>query len=221
CDAIKRWFDFFPVLSEEEHRFPLAYAMLVHKDVTQVMMLLSAIYQPQNQFCVAVDGNADETFWQVMKAVSHCYPNIRVLKAKRIEWCSYEILEAIFGCVMRLANSTADWKYMQILSGVDAPLKTNLEMVRILTALNGSFNTEIAPFEWYRLNRKRMKDSPLPIIKSSLAATFSREAANFMVKDKEPLALMNRCGARLRETLSYFPCLVALTAEISCGENME
>ncbi|KAK5981625.1 hypothetical protein GCK32_016148 [Trichostrongylus colubriformis] len=57
-------------------------------------------------------------------------------------------------------------------------------MVRILTALNGSFNTQIAPFERYRLNRKRMKDSPLPLIKSSLAATFSREAANFMSKNE-------------------------------------
>ncbi|KAK6016196.1 hypothetical protein OSTOST_18322, partial [Ostertagia ostertagi] len=46
---------------------------------------------------------------------------------------------------------------MEILSGVDAPLKTNLELI---------------------------KDSPLPLVKSSLAATFSREAANFMSKNE-------------------------------------
>ncbi|KAK6039290.1 hypothetical protein COOONC_23205 [Cooperia oncophora] len=88
-------------------------------------------------------------------------------------------------------------------------------MMRILKALNGSFNTQIAPFEWYRLGRKRvilknakkykmtlktevsfwitslltgaslqMRHSPLPLIKSSLAATFSREAANFMSKSE-------------------------------------
>ncbi|KAK6043016.1 hypothetical protein COOONC_19479 [Cooperia oncophora] len=85
-------------------------------------MLLSAIYQPQNQFCVAVDGNADETFWRLMNELSYCYPNIQVTRAKRIEWCSYEILEAIFDCVMRLANSSAEWKYMQV--NFRVPLRT-------------------------------------------------------------------------------------------------
>ncbi|KAK6029940.1 PB1 domain protein [Ostertagia ostertagi] len=137
----------------KERRFPLAYAMLVHKDVVQVMMLLSAIYQPQNQFCVAVDGNADETFWKVMNEISSCYPNILVMRAKPIKWCSYEIIEAIF----RLCHATRKLiGRLEILSGVDAPLKTNLELVRILTALNGSFNTQIAPFERYRLRRGAM-----------------------------------------------------------------
>ncbi|KAK5984176.1 hypothetical protein GCK32_020708 [Trichostrongylus colubriformis] len=77
-------------------------------------MLLSAIYQPQNHFCIAVDGNADETFWRVMNKVSGCYSNIQVVRAKRIKWCSYEIIEAIFDCVVRLAQSTTDWKYLQI-----------------------------------------------------------------------------------------------------------
>ncbi|EYC12086.1 hypothetical protein Y032_0048g1604 [Ancylostoma ceylanicum] len=101
-------------------------------------------------------------------------------RAKKIEWCSFEIIEAIFECVVRLSKSTVQWKYIQILSGVDAPLKTNLEMVRIFKALNGSFNTEVLPFERYRLHGKRAKNSPLPLVKSSLAAVFSREAADFM-----------------------------------------
>ncbi|EYC12088.1 hypothetical protein Y032_0048g1604 [Ancylostoma ceylanicum] len=77
-------------------------------------------------------------------------------RAKKIEWCSFEIIEAIFECVVRLSKSTVQWKYIQILSGVDAPLKTNLEMVRIFKALNGSFNTEVLPFERYRLHGKRV-----------------------------------------------------------------
>lgn len=184
CDLFRRLFDFFPTLSKEERQFPLAYAMLVHKDLVQVLMLLSTVYQPQNQFCVAVDGKADRKFWMAINELSNCYPNISVVRAQRVEWCSFEIIEAIFGCIALLANSTVDWKYVQILSGVDAPLKTNLEMVRILTALNGSFNTEISPFERYRLRRKRSKDSPLPLVKSSLSAAFSRESANFMTNSE-------------------------------------
>ncbi|KHJ83136.1 Core-2/I-Branching enzyme, partial [Oesophagostomum dentatum] len=101
-------------------------------------------------------------------------------RAKKIEWCSFEIIEAIFECVIYLSKSEVRWRYLQIISDVDAPLKTNLEAVRILKAMNGSFNTEILPFERYRLNRKRLKNSPLPPVKSSMAAIFSREAADFM-----------------------------------------
>ncbi|KAL6729119.1 hypothetical protein Aduo_000203 [Ancylostoma duodenale] len=111
---------------------------------------------------------------------NHLYGCACTYRAKKIEWCSFEIIEAIFECVVRLSKSKVQWKYIQILSGVDAPLKTNLEMVRIFEALNGSFNTEVLPFERYRLHGKRAKNSPLPLVKSSLAAVFSREAADFM-----------------------------------------
>ncbi|KIH52268.1 Core-2/I-Branching enzyme [Ancylostoma duodenale] len=143
-------------------------------------MILSAIYQPQNQFCIAVDANSDEKFWRIITELARCYPNIQTFRAKKIEWCSFEIIEAIFECVVRLSNSTVQWKYIQILSGVDAPLKTNLEMVRIFKALNGSFNTEVLPFKLSRLQGKRVENSPLPPFKSSLSAVFSREAADFM-----------------------------------------
>ncbi|VDK62261.1 unnamed protein product [Cylicostephanus goldi] len=40
CDTITKLFPFFPTLSAEEGDFPIAYAMLVHKDVTQVFFFL-------------------------------------------------------------------------------------------------------------------------------------------------------------------------------------
>ncbi|VDO92104.1 unnamed protein product, partial [Heligmosomoides polygyrus] len=182
CDLFRRLFDFFPTLSKEERQFPLAYAMLVHKDLVQVLMLLSAVYQPQNQFCVAVDGKADQKFWMAINELSNCYPNIAVVVSSK---------EVFYNLLLRISPSLTYSLYLKrngclskILSGVDAPLKTNLEMVRILTALNGSFNTEISPFERYRLRRKRSKDSPLPLVKSSLSAAFSRESANFMTNSE-------------------------------------
>ncbi|KIH51088.1 hypothetical protein ANCDUO_18828, partial [Ancylostoma duodenale] len=78
CATIQRLFGFFHTLSDEERDYPIAYAMLVHKDVAQVLMLLSAIYQPQNQFYIAVDGNSDEKFWRIITKLAICYPNIQV-----------------------------------------------------------------------------------------------------------------------------------------------
>ncbi|KAK6727564.1 hypothetical protein RB195_005323 [Necator americanus] len=80
CRTIQRLFGFFPTLSDEERDFPIAYAMLVNKDVAQVLMLLSAIFQPQNQFCIAVDGKSDKKFWHVISELATCYPNIQVFK---------------------------------------------------------------------------------------------------------------------------------------------
>lgn len=49
----------------------------------------------------------------------------------------------------------------QYLSGVDAPLKTNLEMVRIFKALNGTINAEVKDFQRKRLLQRNVA-SPLP-----------------------------------------------------------
>ncbi|EYC12090.1 hypothetical protein Y032_0048g1606 [Ancylostoma ceylanicum] len=38
CATIQRLFGFFPTLSDEEREFPIAYAMLVHKDAAQVLI---------------------------------------------------------------------------------------------------------------------------------------------------------------------------------------
>ncbi|CAB05469.2 Beta-1,3-galactosyl-O-glycosyl-glycoprotein beta-1,6-N-acetylglucosaminyltransferase 3 [Caenorhabditis elegans] len=188
CAEFQKIFGFFQEpTSQEELEFPLAYGMLVHGDFVQLSLLLSAIYQPQNQFCLAVDGNSSVEFIGLVRMLSRCYGNIQYFITDEIRWCGYEILTSVFQCVDYLAKLPSDWKYFQYLSGVDAPLKSNLEMIRILKALNGSFNAEILPFEFYRLNRKRPWSSPLPLYKTSLSATFSRKSANFMVNSEKVL----------------------------------
>ncbi|CAB3407640.1 unnamed protein product [Caenorhabditis bovis] len=185
CATFQSIFQFFTrPITDEERNFPLAYGMLVHSNFVQVSLLLSAIYQPQNQFCIAIDGKSSEQFKNRLKMLADCYPNIRAFTVERIEWCGYEILTSVFECVDYLARLESDWKYFQYLSGVDAPLKSNIEMVRILASLNGSFNAEVDPFEFYRLKRKNRRNSPLPLFKTSLSATFSRKSANFMVNSE-------------------------------------
>ncbi|TKR73868.1 hypothetical protein L596_021122 [Steinernema carpocapsae] len=98
----------------------------------------------------------------------------------KVNWCDFSVLRGVYGCVQYLSRLDADWKYYQYLSGVDLPLKTNLEMVRIFKKLNGSFNSGIYDLENYRYKHRSMP--PLTLWKSSLSATFSRESANFMIK---------------------------------------
>ncbi|TKR73624.1 hypothetical protein L596_020917 [Steinernema carpocapsae] len=180
CQEIARKFSFVTEpMSQEEFEFPLAYSLLVHDNGVQVLFLLSALYQPQNQFCIAVDESTNDEFKRQMFQIGECFPNVFVMIIPKVRWCGFSVLQGVYSCVEYLARLKADWKYYQYLSGVDLPLKTNLEMVRIFKKLNGSFNAGI-----YDLPANRYKPNvspPMVLWKSSLSATFSRESANYMV----------------------------------------
>ncbi|TKR73881.1 hypothetical protein L596_021132 [Steinernema carpocapsae] len=185
CEKIKSLFGFADKpMSQEEEEFPLAYGLVVHHVPTQVYFMLSAIYQLQNQFCIAVDDGAKKEFKDQMDLLDECFPNIHVKYVNKVEWFKFSVLRAVYGCVKHLTMLKSDWKYYQYLSGVDLPLKTNLEMVRILKQLNGSFNAEVAKFQSNRLHQKNVPP-PVKLWKSSLSATFSRESAEFMVRSRK------------------------------------
>ncbi|CAJ0573847.1 unnamed protein product, partial [Mesorhabditis spiculigera] len=143
-------------LSREEADFPLAYGLVVYKNIMQVLHMLSAFYQPQNLYCIAMDGHANETFKTLMRNVGGCFSNIHIIEIPRIGWGEYGIVTAVWSCLKYAAASQNQWKYYQYLSGVDVPLKTNLEMVRIFKALNGSMNMEFIEFQPGRLNGRKV-----------------------------------------------------------------
>ncbi|KAE9551069.1 hypothetical protein FO519_005706 [Halicephalobus sp. NKZ332] len=181
CGKIKEFYPFLEKpLSMEEAEYPIGYGMLVHSGLEQIMYELSTFYQPQNAYCIAVDGNSTKDFLRRMKMLEACFPNIHVFQSAPIEYCGFEIINTLWKCVEKLTFSNHPWKYFQYISGVDLPLKTNREMVRILKALNGSFNIDIMKIEEYRLPAN---PSPLEMWKSSMSALFSRESANFMVRN--------------------------------------
>ncbi|ETN83259.1 Core-2/I-Branching enzyme [Necator americanus] len=130
CRAIDDLFGFnMKTTSQEELDFPLAYGAVVYTNLVQVLFMLSAFYRRHNEYCVA-----------------HRPP---------ISWGSFEIINSTWACVEQLARTKTKWKYYQQLSGVDVPLKTNLEMVKILKALNNTVNAEISKFQKDRLTEKK------------------------------------------------------------------
>ncbi|KAH7694032.1 Protein GLY-15 a, partial [Aphelenchoides avenae] len=189
-------------LSEEERLFPIAYGLLVHAEAAQVYFLLSAIYQPQNAYCIAVDGKSSATFKRRMVLLADCFPNVDVLFVGKVDWGSYEIVRGVFDCLRHLTALDHPWRYYQYRSGVDVPLKTNLEMVRIFKQLNGSSNVYIEPALDKQLEPRTqsvLKDKnikpPIYVWSSSMSALFSREAADAMVhseKVREHLEFIKR-----------------------------
>ncbi|XGW24449.1 hypothetical protein V3C99_006121 [Haemonchus contortus] len=191
CFAIRSLFGFDrKPISQEERDYPLAYGLIVYKNLVQILFMLSSFYRPQNEYCIAVSGGADSMFKLLIDEVDSCFDNVHVLHRPRIDWGSFEIINSTYACLELLSNSQTPWKYFQYLSGVDIPLKTNYEMVEIFKAWNDTVNTEFAQFQRQRVRSKRIEAAPLPLFKSSLSATVPRKAVDRIVQSSESRDLL-------------------------------
>ncbi|XP_076452617.1 beta-1,3-galactosyl-O-glycosyl-glycoprotein beta-1,6-N-acetylglucosaminyltransferase-like [Babylonia areolata] len=123
----------------EEVAFPIAYSIMMYTGVEQAERLLRAVYRPHNYHCIHVDLKAPEELMRAMRGIAGCLPNVFVAsKLNKVYWATWSSLEALIFCMEDLWKASKSWKYYINLTGQEFPLKTNLQLVRILTALNGS-----------------------------------------------------------------------------------
>ncbi|WKY00255.1 hypothetical protein Q1695_014811 [Nippostrongylus brasiliensis] len=178
CATLKSIFQFIDKpLSSEEREYPLAYGVIVHKNAVQILFELSAFYHPQNEYCIAVSETAEKYVLEFMLSVEKCFPNVHVLQRPKIEWGKFEILNSTITCLKSLLQTGTKWRYFQYLSGIDAPMKTNLETVQILKQLNDTVNIYVDPFQRYRIGIRNETEPPLPLFKSPLSLLLPRRTA--------------------------------------------
>lgn len=104
----------------------------------QVLHLLRAIYRPQNYYCIHVDSKSDPQFREVITTITYCLNNVFLSsRSVDVKWGTFTVLEPELICMEDLWKYKA-WKYFINLTGQEFPLKTNLEIVRILTAYRGA-----------------------------------------------------------------------------------
>ena len=145
-------------LSDLEAKFPLAYSIRMHENVAQVERLLRAIYMPQHVYCIHIDINSPRIIHQSMKAIADCFPNV-FISALSVNYIygGFSPVEVDLHCMKELLATGVKWKYYLNLAGTEYPLKTNLEITRILQYLNGTNDIEQIPFPdnlKYRLDKK-------------------------------------------------------------------
>ena len=130
-------------LTKLEADFPIAYSLLMFKDVQQAELLLRAIYRPQNIYCIHVDRKSDDGIFVVMKKISDCFENV-FMAPERIDvrWGTFSVLEPELVCMEELLKRHKNWKYFINLTGQEFPLRTNHELVRILMTYNGANDIE-------------------------------------------------------------------------------
>ncbi len=196
-------------ISTEEAEFPIAFNILMHKDLTQVERLLRAIYRPQNIYCFHVDAKVSQSLMDAVKSLVDCFPNMFIAsKLERIMYAGFSRLQADINCMKDLVKSGHEWKYLFNLAGQSFPLKTNAEIVKILKIYNGSNDIEgiygnrilKSRFqnEWIedkgQLKKTGKKNPPPPgnidIVRGSAYGVFSRAFVEFLLRDQTAVDLL-------------------------------
>ncbi|XP_076436575.1 beta-1,3-galactosyl-O-glycosyl-glycoprotein beta-1,6-N-acetylglucosaminyltransferase 3-like [Babylonia areolata] len=141
----KRGFERWPVTAEEA-QFPLAFSFKVHKDPDMFVRLLSVVWRPHNVYCVHVDFKSPPDVYHHIANVTRCFDNVLLVRTRvLVVHASITSLEADLKCARLVLRSPVPWRYHINLCGQDFPLKTNLEMVQIVSALDGSNDVENYP----------------------------------------------------------------------------
>uniref|UniRef100_A0A915PI20 Core-2/I-Branching enzyme n=1 Tax=Setaria digitata TaxID=48799 RepID=A0A915PI20_9BILA len=162
------------------------------------------MYAPQNFFCYALDAKSTSLFHAQMKNLSQCFPNVLLTQQEyEVDSAGHNTSRSFLEC-LRLIRKLPGWKYAILLQNNDIPLKSNLEMVQILNALNGSNDINVgrpnsdrvpsgAPWTFRQLalfnDDNQNDDRKLRIAKGSTSISLSYSFVEFVV-DKLNLTVL-------------------------------
>uniref|UniRef100_A0A0K0F4X4 Glycosyltransferase family 92 protein n=1 Tax=Strongyloides venezuelensis TaxID=75913 RepID=A0A0K0F4X4_STRVS len=154
CESIKSR-GFYPKvpLSDIEANYPIAYARNVYNNYLMLELEFLVSYAPQNHYCFSVDLKSSELYIQ-LTSLSKCFNNVYISQI-RYNMTSEGIYQALstYECMKILKNKK--WNYLFILQNDDFPIKTNREIVEILTATNSCLNMQFcdpSSFVEYRID---------------------------------------------------------------------
>ncbi|XP_041373846.1 beta-1,3-galactosyl-O-glycosyl-glycoprotein beta-1,6-N-acetylglucosaminyltransferase-like [Gigantopelta aegis] len=179
-------------LTPEEENFPIAFSILMFKDVEQTERLLRAIYRPQNVYCIHVDSKAHSDVRKSMTSISACFDNVFLAsRSVDVQWGTYTVLEPELVCMKDLWRYKK-WRYFINLTGQEFPLKTNRQLVEILKAYNGANDLE-STIKNANKNRWEKAGKPphnITAVKGSVHITVSRGFVDYVLHNETAADLL-------------------------------
>ncbi|KAM3175335.1 hypothetical protein ACTXT7_008730 [Hymenolepis weldensis] len=166
--------------SEREYDMDIAFTIVVHRDIEQIARLLRMIHRKNNYYCIHPDSRSRLSFENALEGLATCFgPNVELVpKYKRIavRWGDETVLRPQFICGEQALHQHASWKYLLNIVGQEFPLRTNMEIVAAMKALNGSNMIEARDLGYFKV-RTWGKSLPnnAPWIKGSVYGAFRRE----------------------------------------------
>lgn len=144
CDKFRQERDYRNyILTPEEEAYPVAYSILLYKEVEQAERLLHALYTPHNVFCLHVDMDAPQHVHDAARGVASCLPNVFVASRQEyIVYSGFTRLQADVNCMQDALIRGGRWKYFINLPSQQFPIKTNAEISKVLQIYNGANDIE-------------------------------------------------------------------------------
>lgn len=131
--------------SQEEMDYPIAYSIVVYRDLHQFTRLLRSIYRQHNVYCIHVDLKSSQGLYSSIFNMASCLDNVYIPEVRiDVKWGSFSVLEADLICMRSLWKHRVKWTTFINLTGQDFPLRTSKQLVRILRdTMNGSNQVEV------------------------------------------------------------------------------
>ena len=196
CSFVRDEFLYSYYVSLLEEEFPIAYILVVYTNPQQIIRFLKAVYRPHNVYCIHPDPKSGHEFALYFHLLSTCLSNVFVASKLTSVFFAYDssTLDAQLNCYSDLLKLNVGWHYVINLCGRDLPLRTNREIVKMLTFFNGSsiiapFKLNMATMRYRFLNSKvRMANSKAPhgieLYKSSSYNALSRKFVTFLLTNQ-------------------------------------
>ncbi|GMT16699.1 hypothetical protein PFISCL1PPCAC_7996, partial [Pristionchus fissidentatus] len=139
CDAVRS--RVLPFRSADTG-FPIAFTKTVYMDYELLEEQLTLSYSRENSFCFAVDKKAKDLFKRRLRRLALCLPNVIVLEEEaEMDRYGHNQNQAHLKCMSKLMKR--EWKYVLVLQNHDILLKSNTELARIFSILNGTCDIEV------------------------------------------------------------------------------
>lgn len=211
CHAIhSSWVD-IPV-SKFEQTNPIAFSIMIYNNFDRLARLLRAIYRSSNVYCLHIDDKSTTKFKRSVSQIASCLTNVFITKHSiPVWWSDTSVLEQEMICLKELWKHKVKWRWVINLTGEEFPLKTNLELVHILSTQH-DFNdvfvdpcTEGGPnpegLDYCRLStraqfRERWEMAPLPPLyvqpyKGQVHVVLSRGMVDYILHSEDAKAIYN------------------------------
>ncbi|CAH1779236.1 unnamed protein product [Owenia fusiformis] len=199
-------------VNSAEYDFPLAFDVLLYKDVEQFERLLHAIYRPWNYYCIHVDAKTDPEIFEAVKSIVDCLVNVFISSRRvDVQWGDFSVLEPNLICMQDLWKYKK-WKYYINLTGQELPLRSNLELVGILRGFNGANNVRGSSI-WSKGDHERWKwkAAPIPynltLYKGEIHIAASRAFVDYVLHNEVSHALIEWLKDTGHPDETFFPTL--------------
>ncbi|XP_033758606.1 beta-1,3-galactosyl-O-glycosyl-glycoprotein beta-1,6-N-acetylglucosaminyltransferase-like [Pecten maximus] len=194
CEKFKRQMHYITSsLTEEEENFPIAYSMIVFKELEQTERLLRAIYRPQNFYCIHIDSKSPNDFRDTLTGIAGCFDNVFITNISvDVRWGTFTVVEPELICMKELWKYKS-WKYLINLTGQEFPLRSNAELVKILKVYNGANDLE-GTVKRANTGRWAKAGSPpagIRPVKGSVHITVNRDFVDYVLHNQTAIDFLN------------------------------